>query len=99
MQVENVMCTTRESLLGSGAWRGDFAGELKARPFYAVTDLPGYQSGARCQACGRQAHNRPNQLVRLASPLQHYITLPHTRTTGPTSWCALPSSRPCLGPI
>ena len=39
-QVENVICTSRESLLGSSAWRQEFLAQLKSRPFYFVTDLP-----------------------------------------------------------
>ena len=38
-QVENLICTSRESLLGSGAWHADFVAALKSRPFYYVTDV------------------------------------------------------------
>lgn len=41
-QVENVICTSRESLLGSSAWKQEFLAQLKTRPFYYVTDLPQY---------------------------------------------------------
>lgn len=33
-QIENLLCTARESLLGSGAWNKEFYSELQARPFY-----------------------------------------------------------------
>lgn len=33
-QIENLICTARESLLGSGAWNKEFYAELQARPFY-----------------------------------------------------------------
>lgn len=38
-KVQNLICTTRESLLGSGAWRGEFLKELKSRPFYQTEDV------------------------------------------------------------
>jgi hypothetical protein len=33
-QIENHLCTARESLLGSGAWNKEFYAELQSRPFY-----------------------------------------------------------------
>jgi hypothetical protein len=33
-QIENHLCTARESLLGSGAWNKEFYSELQSRPFY-----------------------------------------------------------------
>jgi hypothetical protein len=38
-QVENLMCTTRESLLGSGAWNKEFYAVLQSRPFYSSTNV------------------------------------------------------------
>ena len=38
-QIENLICTSRESLLGSSAWPRDFLASLKSRPFYFVTDV------------------------------------------------------------
>jgi Domain of unknown function (DUF4211) len=38
-QIENLICTSRESLLGSSAWRPDFLAALKSRPFYFVTEV------------------------------------------------------------
>ena len=38
-QIENLICTSRESLLGSSAWKADFLAALKSRPFYYVTDV------------------------------------------------------------
>ena len=37
--VENLICTSRESLIGSSAWKGEFFEELCSRPFYAVQDV------------------------------------------------------------
>lgn len=34
-QLENSICTNRESLIGSGAWNKEFYGELQSRPFYS----------------------------------------------------------------
>ena len=33
-QIENLICTNRESLLGSGAWNSEFYTQLQNRPFY-----------------------------------------------------------------
>ena len=33
-QVEDLICTYRESLIGSGAWNAEFCEELQTRPFY-----------------------------------------------------------------
>jgi hypothetical protein len=35
--VENLICTSRESLLGSSVWKGEFFHELTTRPFYNVS--------------------------------------------------------------
>jgi hypothetical protein len=37
--VENLICTSRESLIGSSAWRGEFFDELCSRPFYTVLEV------------------------------------------------------------
>lgn len=56
-QIENKICTMRESLLGSGAWAGGgsaFARELQCRPFYipgGQMDSLGYDE--KCAACNR----------------------------------------------
>eukprot|EP01032_Pedospumella_encystans_P014566 gene14566-16721_t len=34
-QLENSICTNRESLIGSGAWNKEFYAELQSRPFYS----------------------------------------------------------------
>ena len=34
-QIENLICTNRESLIGSGAWNKEFYAELQSRPFYS----------------------------------------------------------------
>jgi hypothetical protein len=58
-QVEDLICTTRESLLGSGAWRHDFVEQLQSRPFYSVSTCSS-SHGSKCQACGRGSHNAVN---------------------------------------
>lgn len=74
-QIENLICTNRESLLGSSAWRADFLKELQARPFYmSKRSSPGsyfYDCGAgssgwdeeRCQACGRTSQCPDHQVI------------------------------------
>ena len=44
-QIENLICTSRESLLGSSAWRPDFLAALKSRPFYCVTEVSREEEG------------------------------------------------------
>jgi hypothetical protein len=34
-----LICTSRESLLGSSAWKGEFYEQLKSRPFYTVIEV------------------------------------------------------------
>lgn len=69
--VENLICTSRESLLGSSVWKGEFFRELTTRPFYDVKfhdccsgsssgqrgrDDRGKERGLeRCDACGRES--------------------------------------------
>ena len=67
--VENLICTSRESLIGSSVWKGEFFTELTTRPFYDVSYTPntnvasrtvlpddrGKERGLeRCDACGRE---------------------------------------------
>eukprot|EP01033_Poteriospumella_lacustris_P013536 gene13537-9688_t len=62
-QIENLVCTHRESLLGSSAWQGDFLQELQHRPFYMCPQSTVAGAAAagccgddhRCAACGRAA--------------------------------------------
>lgn len=63
-QIENRLCTNRESLLGSGAWRQDFMTELQFRPFYMVSYCGSLESSERCSICNRSAQNA-NQKVHL----------------------------------
>ena len=66
-QIENKICTVRESLLGSGAWAGggsEYAHEISERPFYQVTDAPGcweedHSEWPRCSACNRASKSLP----------------------------------------
>lgn len=55
--VENLICTSRESLCGSSAWRGDFYQQLSTRPFFTVqfhgAGSSHIQAAERCDACGR----------------------------------------------
>jgi hypothetical protein len=57
-QLEDLICTTRESLCSSGAWNRQFAEELNARPFCMVVDYccDDYESlGEKCAACNRKS--------------------------------------------
>lgn len=59
-QLENVICTTRESLVGSGAWNEIFSNEMSTRPFYAIAEIKtdsSYKEEIRCQACNRRSQN------------------------------------------
>jgi hypothetical protein len=38
-KIEGLICTSRESLLGSSAWKGEFYEQLKSRPFYTVIEV------------------------------------------------------------
>jgi hypothetical protein len=73
-QLEDKMCTVRESLLGSGAWAGkgkEFTWDLQQRPFYA-TDASNYDrlmgSHAEygdygvCAACARPSKIPPQNV-------------------------------------
>jgi hypothetical protein len=62
-QVENLICTNRESLLGSSAWRPEFLNQLCSRPFYSVNHLGAHSCGEKCEACGRTSQ-RPDFQVR-----------------------------------
>lgn len=70
-QIENLICTNRESLLGSSAWRQDFLKELQHRPFYVHFKTAGHYfndcNDEKCQACGRGTH-RPDHRVSLFGP-------------------------------
>jgi hypothetical protein len=56
-QIENLLCTSRESLIGSGAWNKEFYAELQARPFYNCSrtmlcgSSGGGGGGGMCRAC------------------------------------------------
>jgi hypothetical protein len=71
-QLENKMCTMRESLLASGAWSGggsEFARELSCRPFYItgarVDMLKDSGCDERCAAC--------NRVSKTAAPIHVYL--------------------------
>jgi hypothetical protein len=78
-QIENLICTHRESLLGSSAWKADFLKVLQTRPFYMVRKGAAscyfYDCGAgasgwdeeRCQACGRSSQ-KPEYQIHLFGP-------------------------------
>ena len=55
-QIENLICTSRESLLGSGAWNKEFVAELQSRPFYSVENISAQKVLGRCLACNRTSH-------------------------------------------
>eukprot|EP01036_Dinobryon_divergens_P029692 gene29692-38821_t len=65
-QIENLICTSRESLLGSSAWKAEFLAQLSSRPFYTVSGVCSgpWMSGGRCMACGRSSQ-RPDHKVYL----------------------------------
>jgi hypothetical protein len=67
-QIEGLMCTSRESLLASSAWRGEFNDELKSRPFFYVTDLPNSCEDMKCQACNRSGKT-VNRRIHLFGPM------------------------------
>jgi hypothetical protein len=76
-QIENLICTNRESLLGSSAWRRDFLKELQSRPFFmhkrSTASQYFYDCGScggnegwdeeRCQACGRTSQKPDHQVI------------------------------------
>lgn len=64
--IENLICTHRESLLGSSAWGQDFLKDLQSRPFYMVNTLVSC-SDTRCAACGRSSQ-KPDHIVRMFGP-------------------------------
>lgn len=80
-QVENLICTHRESLLGSSAWQRDFLDELQHRPFFmtqGTTSTPALflcaededygDSRHRCHACGRVSKEEACHVVYLYGP-------------------------------
>lgn len=80
-QIENLICTHRESLLGSSAWRQDFLKDIQSRPFfmsqkshpglyfYECGDEDAIPSNEKCAACGRSTQT-PEHRVSLFGP--HY---------------------------
>lgn len=72
-QVENLISTNRESLLGSGAWHGDFYMELQSRPFYSSARVMLCSSSSsssslslscmKCAACNRSSHQPDMQVI------------------------------------
>lgn len=67
-KVEGLICTTRESLLGSGAWRAAFATEMQHRPFYSAMQIHSDGSSARCDVCGRSSSAQDAYRVYLYGP-------------------------------
>eukprot|EP01039_Chlorochromonas_danica_P009958 gene9958-11008_t len=67
--IENVICTHRESLLGSSAWQREYLQSLQSRPFFVAQSFAHCItcSEERCEACGRIAQ-RPDHLVRMYGP-------------------------------
>jgi hypothetical protein len=66
--IENRICTHRESLLGSSAWRSDFLEELQTRPFYMTRKRASCESSGlscsddKCEACGRSSQQPDHQV-------------------------------------
>lgn len=59
IQIENPLCTYRESNLSSTAWTRSFRRQLVTRPIYRTTDLDSAEreDSCVCEACGRTNHN------------------------------------------
>lgn len=57
IQIENPLCTHRESSLSSTAWTKAYRNQLKSRPTYTVLDLDSSDHEHTCEACGRNNHN------------------------------------------
>ena len=61
-QIEDKLCTIRESLLGSGAWSGggkDLLREIQQRPFYIPGPRVDASHDERCDACNRASQSDP----------------------------------------
>ncbi len=65
--LEDNICTKRESLLGSMAWRQDFWEEMRARPNFLGMDVSYGKREDRCEICGRSSHSCAFQ-VGLSGP-------------------------------
>eukprot|EP01029_Cantina_marsupialis_P031232 TRINITY_DN88_c0_g1_i3.p1 TRINITY_DN88_c0_g1~~TRINITY_DN88_c0_g1_i3.p1 ORF type:complete len:1093 (-),score=410.37 TRINITY_DN88_c0_g1_i3:140-3418(-) len=52
---EDSLCTRRESLVASSAWKGSFRHWLMTLPYYTSVELSG-TSEVDCEACGRSRH-------------------------------------------
>lgn len=63
--VENLICTSRESLLGSSVWKGEFFQELTTRPFHDVRlDRSGTLHDASCSMDHADERGREKGLER-----------------------------------
>ena len=51
--IENLLCTTRESLIGSGAWNREFVSVLQLKPYYYYSILNSCAINEKCNACNK----------------------------------------------
>lgn len=81
-QIENLICTSRESLLGSSAWTPTFLAALKSRPFYYVTDVSqlSIETGTRYNSLSTPAFNEGSSLdtFHLLPPLSFHPLLSYS---------------------
>lgn len=54
--VEDLLCTKRESLLGSMAWQASFVEDIRSLPHYHALDLPSVERTDLCDVCNRHRH-------------------------------------------
>ena len=54
-QIEDIICTTRESLLGSGAWNREYTQHMQTRPFFTVAFKEEDRDMVPCAACHRKS--------------------------------------------
>jgi len=59
-QIEDIICTTRESLLGSGAWNREYTQHMQTRPFFTVAFKEEDRDMVPCAACHRKSKWQAN---------------------------------------
>eukprot|EP00624_Nannochloropsis_granulata_P004388 evm.model.NODE_31868_length_15142_cov_18.426628.5 len=76
-KLEDLICTKRESLLGSMQWKLLWVEELRGRPRFEFFDILGERPD-RCQVCGRRRHPCAFE-VRLSGPRYDSMALWESR--------------------
>ena len=79
-QIEDLICTTRESLLASGAWNTEFAKHIQSRPFFTVAHREEDPDCVKCAACNRRSKWLPGSPVPLRIAAYMYGTKYDART-------------------